>query len=166
MHRPWNERNCLIKKTSPVLLNSSPFFRMTDTGSLLESICFYIFGIACLAPWNFFITPQTYWHEKFADSQDDIFASNSTDSNAMQKFWDSSLSGKNFNFFMKFKQFLVAICGVQFIFCVIGTFTITKFTRQTRFTVCFVLLAILFTACAILALVDTSNFKGKFQDIK
>ncbi|CBY06701.1 unnamed protein product [Oikopleura dioica] len=121
---------------------------MSDTGSLLESICFYIFGIACLAPWNFFITPQTYWHEKFADSQDDIFAKNSTDSNAMQKFWDSSLS--------------VAICGVQFIFCVIGTFTITKFTRQTRFTVCFVLLAILFTACAILALVDTSNFKELF----
>ena len=137
----------------------------TDTGSLLESICFYIFGIACLAPWNFFITPQTYWHEKFSDSGNGFYSSNTSDSNAMQKFWDSSLSGNNFEAFLSFMKVLVAICGVQFVFCVIGTFTITKFTRQTRFTVCFALLAVLFTASATLALVDTSNYKGNFKDI-
>ena len=59
------------------------------TEGISESLCFYIFGIACLTPWNFFITPQSYWNTKFADNP----ADNSTAENSMQKFWDSSLSG-------------------------------------------------------------------------
>ena len=74
------------------------FFRFTRsieigkmTEGISESFCFYIFGIACLTPWNFFITPQSYWNTKFADN-----TSNGIDENEMQKFWDSSLSGNSY----------------------------------------------------------------------
>jgi len=111
--------------------------------SLLNTICFYVFGVVCLSPWNFFITPQSYWNAKFSDK-------NSTNGtlNEYQQFWDSSLS--------------VAICGVQFTFCCIGTVLINFFSRKVRFISCLLSLITLFLICAIMAPVDTSDYNQAF----
>jgi len=113
----------------------------------LKTICFYIFGVVCLSAWNFFITPQSYWNAKFSQSNN----SNSTDLNPYQQFWDSSLS--------------VAICGVQFTFCCVGTFSVNYFSRKFRFIFCFLSLIGLFLICAVLAYVDTSSFTEVFFSI-
>ena len=59
--------------------------------SFSTTVSFYIFGVACLSAWNFFITPQSYWNAKLASHNS---TSNSTGLNPYQQFWDSSLSGK------------------------------------------------------------------------
>lgn len=110
------------------------------TSSTVSTLCFYIFGVSCLSAWNFFITPQSYWNAKFATHNSS--SPNGTDLNPYQQFWDSSLS--------------VAICGVQFTFCCIGTVLVNCFSRKCRFIFCFASLISLFLICAILAVVDTS----------
>ena len=100
----------------------------------LKTICFYIFGVVCLSAWNFFITPQSYWNAKFSQSNN----SNSTDLNPYQQFWDSSLSGKFTTVTIYLLTCsLVAICGVQFTFCCVGTFSVNYFSRRFRFIFCF-----------------------------
>ena len=137
------------------------------TEGISESFCFYIFGIACLTPWNFFITPQSYWNTKFADN-----TSNGIDENEMQKFWDSSLSGNSYiKIHVRYKTWSdifpnfsisVAICGVQFLFCIVGTVMVNFFSRQFRFIFCFCFLLLIFCFCSFFALVDTSNFTQEF----
>ena len=61
--------------------------------STITTLCFYVFGVVCLSPWNFFITPQSYWNAKFSTPN----ATNGT-LNEYQQFWDSSLSGEYFGF--------------------------------------------------------------------
>jgi len=111
--------------------------------STLTTLCFYVFGVVCLSPWNFFITPQSYWNAKFSTPN----ATNGT-LNEYQQFWDSSLS--------------VAICGVQFTFCCIGTILINCFSRKVRFITCLLSLISLFLICAIMAPIDTSDCNQAF----
>jgi len=113
--------------------------------SFSTTVSFYIFGVACLSAWNFFITPQSYWNAKLANHN---ATSNSTELNPYQQFWDSSLS--------------VAICGVQFTFCCVGTALVNCFSRKCRFIFCFTSLITLFLINATLALVDTSSINQIF----
>ena len=114
--------------------------------SFSTTVSFYIFGVACLSAWNFFITPQSYWNAKLANHN---ATSNSTGLNPYQQFWDSSLSG---NIISKsgyqdrpksaYKESVkivisVAICGVQFTFCCVGTALVNCFSRKCRFIFCF-----------------------------
>ena len=119
--------------------------------SFSTTVSFYIFGVACLSAWNFFITPQSYWNAKLANHN---ATSNSTELNPYQQFWDSSLSGKVFIEIRiprtsprcSMKKVLenrtknstsVAICGVQFTFCCVGTALVNCFSRKCRFIFCF-----------------------------
>lgn len=56
----------------------------------------------------------------------------------------------------------MAICGVQFTFCIVGTVLVNYFSRQVRFISCFSLLLLLFCICSLFALLDTSHFNEEF----
>jgi len=113
-----------------------------ESASGFIRFCFFVLGVGTLLPWNFFITPHSFWMEKLYIN----YTETPTDSDEVkppqkyQEFWSSTLA--------------LATMSTNLLMCFLTTLLMNRVSRNTRFVVPLIGIALCFTIAAVYTKLD------------
>jgi equilibrative nucleoside transporter 1/2/3 len=105
---------------------------------------FFVLGMGTLLPWNFFITPYSYWQDKLSTEN----STNSTQQNIYQEFWAASLG--------------LTTMLTNFLMCLLTSILMGKISKSIRFYVPMIGIGGCFGICAVMAQMDSSEWVTAF----
>lgn len=119
---------------------------------------FFILGMGTLLPWNFFITPNSYWLDKLKMEPTTATERRSIDNgttngtsevpNMYQNFWNSTMA--------------LATMGTNFIMCFLTSFMMNIVSRHKRFYIPMAGIGVCFAIVAAMTQIDSSSWVPTF----
>lgn len=116
-----------------------------ESASGFIRFCFFVLGMGTLLPWNFFITPYNFWMQKlyinYTEEGIDVNASNADEyPQTYKEFWSSTMA--------------LATMSTNLLMCFLTTLLMNRVSRNTRFVVPLIGIALCFTIAAVYTKLD------------
>ncbi|CAG5099092.1 Oidioi.mRNA.OKI2018_I69.XSR.g16243.t1.cds [Oikopleura dioica] len=102
--------------------------------------CFFILGMGTLLPWNFFITPFDFWMHKLKINYTETGVNGTEQDQTYQDFWQATMG--------------LATMSTNFVMCFVTTLAMNRISRNSRFVVPLIGIAICFTIAAVYTKLD------------
>ncbi|CAG5088000.1 Oidioi.mRNA.OKI2018_I69.PAR.g11698.t1.cds [Oikopleura dioica] len=111
------------------------------------TLSFYVYGLAGLMPWNFYITPENYWNDKLT-TNDTFSPDGSFTPNWMQNFWQNFLS--------------ILCTGVVFLSSILLQFRPQSWSKENLLSIGVAVSVVLFIATAVVGIFDNTGWEVQF----